>query len=42
MHKIVGEINHKHNKNNILVYCIVNNGVRRQKHNSCMALICNQ
>ena len=42
MHKIRRDINHKRNKNNTLVYYIVNNGVHHQKHNTCISLICNQ
>ena len=42
IHKIDGDINNKRNKNNILVYYIVNNGVYHQKHNTCISLICNQ
>ena len=42
MHKIDGDINHKCNKNNILVYNMVNNGSHREKDKAHISLICNQ
>ena len=42
IHKIDGDINNKRNKNNILVYNIVNNGLSGEKYNTCISLICNQ
>ena len=42
MHKIRRDINHKRNKNNILVYSIVNNGSHRKKYKVHISLTFNQ
>ena len=42
MHKIDGDINYKRNKNNILVYNIVNNGSHREKYKAHISLTFNQ